>query len=82
MCRWRWNSQDWEGGAYNETEDSSRGAITQWKTDNCWLVLTSLRLQWLYNVELEATIADKEVYITKLLKEKTQADEQKQIING
>ena len=44
LCRWRWNSQDWEGGAYNETEDSSRGAITEWETDHYWLVLSSLRI--------------------------------------
>ena len=34
------------------------------------------------NEKLKAKVADNEVYITKLLKEKTQAKEQKQIITG
>ena len=32
--------------------------------------------------KLEAKVADNEVYITELLEEKTQAEEQKQIITG
>ena len=32
--------------------------------------------------KLQAKVADNEVYITELLEEKTQAEEQKQIITG
>ena len=34
------------------------------------------------NEKLKAKVADNEVYITELLEEKTQAEEQKQIITG
>ena len=34
------------------------------------------------NEKLKAKVSDNEVYITKLLEEKTQAEEQKQIITG
>ena len=42
---------------------------------------------WLFvlisdNEKLKAKVADYEVYITKLLEEKTQAEKQKQIITG
>ena len=35
-----------------------------------------------YYLELEAKVAENEAYITELLEEKTQAEEQKQIVTG
>ena len=44
------------------------------------------RINYYINVEehekLKAKVADNEVYITEILEEKTQAEEQKQIITG
>ena len=56
-----------------------------WVIVYCWFVWTTIIVIFALIKDyekLKAKVADNEVYITELLEEKTQAEEQKQIITG
>ena len=56
-----------------------------WVIVYCWIVWTTIIVIFALIEDykkLKAKVADNEVYITELLEEKTQAEEQKQIITG